>query len=54
MINNLHNFKIHVKDDNYSLIAILFSCYMYIIGCFKPSIKVKESIAKCYSKTTNK
>ena len=52
--NDLHNFKIYVKNDKYLLVAILFSCYMYINGCFKPGVKVKKSIVKCYNKTTNK
>lgn len=52
--NDLHNFKIYIKDDKYSFISILFACYMYINAGFKPGIKVKESVVKYYNKTTNK
>lgn len=52
--NDLHNYKLYVKDNNYSLIAILFSCYMYINVGFKPGVKVKKSIVKYYNKAKNK
>ena len=52
--NDLHNFKIYIKNQQYSFIAILFSCYMYIIGCFKPGVETKKSVQKNYTKTTNK
>lgn len=52
--NDLHNYKIYVKNDNYSLISIIIACYMYIIAGFKPGIKVKQSVVKYYNRTINK
>ncbi len=52
--NDLHNYKIYVKNDNYSLISIIIACYMYINAGFKPGVEVKESVTKYYNKTTNK
>lgn len=52
--NDLHNYKIYIKEDKYSLISIIFACYMYINAGFKPGIEVKKSVVKYYNKTTNK
>ena len=52
--NDLHNFKLYIKNEEYSFISILFACYMYINACFKPGTKIKESVNRYYSKTTNK
>lgn len=51
--NDLHNYKIYVKNDDYALISIIFACYMYINTGFKPGVEVKESVTKYYNKTTN-
>lgn len=52
--NDLHNYDIYSIDENSALIAILMSCYMYVMACYKPGVKVTESLKKNYSKTTNK
>lgn len=52
--NDLHNYKIYIKDEKYSFVSILFVCYMYINACFEPGVEVKKSVVKYYSKTTNK
>lgn len=52
--NDLHNYKIYIKEDKYSFISIIFACYMYINAGFKPGIEVKKSVVKYYNKTTNK
>lgn len=52
--NDLHNYKIYVKNDNYSLISIIIACYMYINSGFKSGVEIKQSVVKNYSKTTNK
>ena len=52
--NDLHNYDIYSIDQNSALIAVLMSCYMYVMACYKPGVKVTESVKKNYSKTTNK
>ena len=52
--NDLHNYDIYSIDENSALIAVLMSCYMYVMACYKPGVKVTESVKKNYSKTTNK
>lgn len=52
--NDLYNYKIYVKNDNYSLISIIIACYMYIIADFKPGVEVKKSVVKYYNRTINK
>lgn len=51
--NDLHNYKIYVKNNNYSLVSIIIACYMYINTGFKPCVEVKETVVKNYNKTTN-
>lgn len=50
----LHHFKIYVKAEEDAYIAVLFACYTYIKGYFRPGIKMKKSIEKGYTKTFNK
>lgn len=52
--NDLYNYKIYIKNDNYSLLSIIFVCYMYINAGFKSGLKTKKSVVKYYNKTTNK
>lgn len=52
--NDLHNFDIYSKNKDDLYLALLISCYLYINSCYKSGVKVKESVAKNYSKTTNK
>lgn len=52
--NDLHNYDIYSIDDNSAFVAVLMSCYMYVMACYKPAVKVTESVKKNYSKTTNK
>lgn len=52
--NDLHDYDIYSIDENNAFIAVLMSCYMYVIACYKPGVKVTESVKKNYSKTTNK
>ncbi len=52
--NDLHNYNIYSIDKESASISVLMSIYMYISTCYKPGIKVKESVVKNYSKTTNK
>lgn len=52
--NDLHNYDIYSIDENSAFIAVLMSCYMYVMACYKPGVKVTESVKKNYSKTTNK
>lgn len=52
--NDLHDYDIYSIDENSAFIAILVSCYMYVMACYKAGVKVKESVEKNYSKTTNK
>lgn len=52
--NDLHNYKIYIKNKDYALVSIIFACHMYINASFKPGIKVTKSVVKYYDKTTNK
>lgn len=52
--NDLHNYKIYVKNDNYSFVSIIIACYMYINAGFKPRVEVKKSVVKYYNRTINK
>jgi len=52
--NDLHNYDIYSIDKENTFISVLMSCYMYIITCYKPGVKITESVKKVYSKTTNK
>ena len=52
--NDLHNYDIYSIDIESTYISVLMSCYMYIIACYKPGVKITESVKKVYSKTTNK
>lgn len=52
--NDLHNYDIYSIDKESTFISVLMSCYMYIIACYKPGVKITESVKKVYSKTTNK
>lgn len=50
----LHHFKIYIKEEDAAYIAVLFACYTYIKGYFRPGVKMKKSIEKGYIKTFNK
>lgn len=52
--NDLHNYKIYVKNDNYSLVSIIIACYIYINAGFKPGVEVKKSVVKYCNRTINK
>ena len=52
--NDLHNYNIYSIDRESTFISVLMSCYMYIIACYKPGLKITDSVKKVYSKTTNK
>lgn len=52
--NDLHDYIIYIKDDDNTFISILLTCYLYIVGKFKPGIKVTKSVVKYYQKDSNK
>ena len=52
--NDLHNYRVYAVDEFSSEIAVMFAAYLYAIGPFEPGKKVKSSVTKYYSKTTNK
>lgn len=52
--NDLHNYRIYIKNNDYALVSIVIACYMYINACFEPGVKVTKSVVKYYDKTTNK
>lgn len=52
--NDLHDYRIYVKDDYASKIAIFFTIYMYVNASFKPGEKIVSSTVKVVSVTTNK
>lgn len=52
--NNLHDYTIYIKDDDNTFISILLTCYLYVIGKFKPGVKVTKSVVKYYQKDSNK
>lgn len=52
--NDLHDYTIYIKDDDNTFISILLTCYLYVIGKFKPGVKVTKSVVKYYQKDSNK
>lgn len=52
--NELYDYTIYIKDDDNNFISILLTCYLYIVGKFKPGIKVTKSVVKYYQKDSNK
>ena len=52
--NDLHDYIIYIKDDDNTFISILLTYYLYVIGKFKPGVKVPKSVVKYYQKDSNK
>lgn len=52
--NDLHVYDIYSINEDSAFIAVLFSCYMYVIACYKAGEKVVQSVKKTYNKTLNK
>lgn len=43
--DDLFHFRIYAKDESDSLTALLFSLYMYVNACYKPGVKVTQSVS---------
>lgn len=52
--NDLHDYTIYIKDDDNIFISILLNYYLYVVGKFKPGVKVTKSVIKYYQKDFNK
>ena len=52
--NDLHDYTIYIKDDDNIFISILLNYYLYVVGKFKPGVKVSKSVVKYYQKDSNK
>lgn len=52
--NDLHDYTIYIKNDDNIFISILLNYYLYVVGKFKPGVKVTKSVVKYYQKDSNK
>lgn len=52
--DDLHSYHIFALNESIALIPTLFCAYLYVIGHFKPGVKVKSGYMKYCGKTTNK
>lgn len=52
--NELYDYAIYIKDDDNTFISILLTYYLYVMGKFKPGVKVNKSVVKYYQKDSNK
>lgn len=52
--DDLHHYHIYTQDENPILVALLYCFYMYVLTCFNSQTKVKKSVKKTYSLSTNK
>ena len=52
--NDLYIFELYADNREDAYITVLDAIYGYILGCYKPGIKVSKSVSKHYNKTTDK
>ena len=52
--NELHEYCIYLTDAQFSLTGVLFCCYSYVMGFFKPGEKPAMSVRKISFTDTNK
>lgn len=51
--NDMHNYRIYADGEESAWIALLFCLYMYVNACYEPGKKVRKSVEKFISVTTN-
>ena len=37
-----HHFILYSKEEQHATIALYFTCYLYVCGCFQSGVKVKK------------
>ena len=52
--DDLHSYRLYALREDGGLAAVLLCAYLYVIGPYKPGVKVKSGVARYYGTTKDK